>query len=91
MGILPLPLSIFCGGGSYTSYTQKDCKKRKKKKQAAAEKGAIYIGHGVLDSLLNYLGTLATRPREVVDFSYEAVKHLPSGYLTTRKMVIFYG
>lgn len=25
---------------------------------AAAEKGAIYIGHGVLDSLLNYLGTL---------------------------------
>eukprot|EP00434_Breviolum_minutum_P020845 symbB.v1.2.018387.t2/scaffold1466.1/size117087/3 len=25
---------------------------------AAAEKGAIYIGHGFLDSLLNYLGTL---------------------------------
>ncbi|CAK9109464.1 unnamed protein product [Durusdinium trenchii] len=25
---------------------------------AAAEKGARYIGHGVLDSLLNYLGTL---------------------------------
>ena len=26
--------------------------------EAAAEKGAIYIGHGVLDSLLNYLGAL---------------------------------
>ena len=32
---------------------------QRKKSQAAAEKGARYIGHGVLDSLLNYLGPLA--------------------------------